>query len=309
MPRQVEPGRHPRKPRTSKATCVYGSVPTLRAHKGLAQCLRRPLDHDQRACWFADLPQWREALQKASAGSDSELISTVCHARPLDPNRCHNGVMPGRAIFAVVAAAALFGTTGTARALGPDGTSVWTVGAIRIALGAITLWACSPSKQLQPAMTGVNRNLVLCGAFGAALYQPAFFWCRTFRRCSWNCHRTRKRPDVLRPHRSRTTPKTPGHEVVHRHCSHACRSCSSRCRGANDSSEISLSLFGMLSAMAAGLGYAVYAHTTSVLISQEWGQPRLSLPSLLSPHSYSVRSLSLQSSRAVMSVGCGRRVA
>ena len=38
--------------------------------------------------------------------------------------------------------------------------------------------------------------------------------------------------------------------------------------GANDSSEISLSLFGMLSAMAAGLGYAVYAHTTSVLISQ-----------------------------------------
>jgi len=84
--------------------------------------------------------------------------------------------MPGRAIFAVVAAAALFGTTGTARALGPDGTSVWTVGAIRIALGAITLWACSPSKQLQPAMTGVNRNLVLCGAFGAALYQPAFFF-------------------------------------------------------------------------------------------------------------------------------------
>ena len=38
--------------------------------------------------------------------------------------------------------------------------------------------------------------------------------------------------------------------------------------GANDSSVISLSLFGMLSAMAAGLGYAVYAHTTSVLISR-----------------------------------------
>ena len=125
----------------------------------------------------------------------------------------------------------------------------------------------------------------------------------------WNCHRTRKRPDVLRPHRSRTTPKTPGHEVVHRHCSHACRSRSSRCRGANDSSEISLSLFGMLSAMAAGLGYAVYAHTTSVLISRGVGSTEALASSLLSPHSYSVRSLSLQSSRAVMSVGCGRRVA
>ena len=44
--------------------------------------------------------------------------------------------------------------------------------------------------------------------------------------------------------------------------------------GANDSSEISLSLFGMLSAMAAGLGYAVYAHTTSVLISARSGVNR-----------------------------------
>jgi len=180
--------------------------------------------------------------------------------------------MPGRAIFAVVAAAALFGTTGTARALGPDGTSVWTVGAIRIALGAITLWACSPSKQLQPAMTGVNRNLVLCGAFGASLYQPAFFF---------GVERSGVAVGTvialgsgpmfsglidLALHRRNPAMKWyTGTAVM------LVGVAALVAGGANDSSVISLSLFGVLSAMAAGLGYAVYAHTTSVLISRGVG--------------------------------------
>ena len=180
--------------------------------------------------------------------------------------------MPGRAIFAVVAAAALFGTTGTARALGPDGTSVWTVGAVRIALGAITLWACSPSKQLQPAMAGVNRNLVLCGAFGAALYQPAFFF---------GVERSGVAVGTvialgsgpmfsglidLALHRRNPAMKWyTGTAVM------LVGVAALVAGGANDSSVISLSLFGVLSAMAAGLGYAMYAHTTSVLISRGVG--------------------------------------
>ena len=219
--------------------------------------------------------------------------------------------MPGRAIFAVVAAAALFGTTGTARALGPDGTSVWTVGAIRIALGAITLWACSPSKQLQPAMTGVNRNLVLCGAFGAALYQPAFFF---------GVERSGVAVGTVIALGS--GPMFSGLIDLALHRRHPAMKWYTGTAvmlvgvavlvagGANDSSEISLSLFGMLSAMAAGLGYAVYAHTTSVLISRGVGSTEaLASQFALAALILSPFLIASVVSRAVMSVGCGRRVA
>ena len=180
--------------------------------------------------------------------------------------------MSGRAIFAVVAAAALFGTTGTARALGPDGTSVWTVGAIRIALGAITLWMCSPSKQLHHTMTGVNRNLVLCGAFGAALYQPAFFLgversgvaagtviaLGSGPMFSGLIDLALLRRNPAMKWYTGTAVMLVGVAIL-------------AAAGADDSSLISLSLFGVISAMAAGLGYAVYAHTTSVLISRGVG--------------------------------------
>jgi len=84
--------------------------------------------------------------------------------------------MQRHAIFAVIAAAALFGTTGTAQALGPDGTSVWVVGTIRIALGALTLWLFALITRQQKAV--IDRSavvLVAIGGCGAAIYQPAFF--------------------------------------------------------------------------------------------------------------------------------------
>jgi drug/metabolite transporter (DMT)-like permease len=46
-----------------------------------------------------------------------------------------------RAHQLVLLAAVLFGTTGTAQALGPDGTSPLTVGASRIAIGGAALVA------------------------------------------------------------------------------------------------------------------------------------------------------------------------
>lgn len=56
----------------------------------------------------------------------------------------------------VVLAAVLFGTTGTAQALGPDGLTPLTVGAARIVIG------------------GTALALLLAGA-GVAVYQLAFF--------------------------------------------------------------------------------------------------------------------------------------
>ena len=48
----------------------------------------------------------------------------------------HNAAVPR---LQVLLAALCFGTTGTAQALGPDGASPLTVGAVRVALGAALL--------------------------------------------------------------------------------------------------------------------------------------------------------------------------
>ena len=50
----------------------------------------------------------------------------------------------GPAVAAVLGAAVLFGTTGTAQALGPDGTSPLGVGAVRLAVGGLALLLVLP---------------------------------------------------------------------------------------------------------------------------------------------------------------------
>lgn len=75
----------------------------------------------------------------------------------------------------MLVAAVLFGTTGTARALGPD-ISPLGVGAARIAVGAalLALIAVLTSKRSTPA-PGWRRTPVLLGGAGVATYQLAFF--------------------------------------------------------------------------------------------------------------------------------------
>lgn len=78
------------------------------------------------------------------------------------------------AAVAVVAAAMLFGTTGTAQELGPDGTTPLGVGTVRIVIGSLALWAFA---RVVPdlAVLRRHRSIVLLGAVGVAAYQPAFF--------------------------------------------------------------------------------------------------------------------------------------
>jgi DME family drug/metabolite transporter len=84
---------------------------------------------------------------------------------------------PGPAVAAVLAAAVLFGTTGTAQALGPDGTSPLGVGAVRLAVGGLALLLVLP---LVGGSSGAATRLwrtpvgVLAGAC-TALYQVCFF--------------------------------------------------------------------------------------------------------------------------------------
>lgn len=83
----------------------------------------------------------------------------------------------------VLLAALCFGTTGTAQALGPDGTSAVTVGAARIAIGALLLLAVQAAAARRRKgrsvlmVRGARWPLapVVVGAVGVAGYQLCFF--------------------------------------------------------------------------------------------------------------------------------------
>jgi len=76
----------------------------------------------------------------------------------------------------VVAAATLWGTTGTAQALGPDGTSSIAVGATRNVVGAAVLVAIAAARRrLWDGARRLERRPLLLAAAATAAYQLCFF--------------------------------------------------------------------------------------------------------------------------------------
>ena len=85
--------------------------------------------------------------------------------------------------IAVLAAAALFGTTGTALALGPDDTGALSAGTLRLIIGGLGLvlvaaFSGSPLRQWPSHMVSARTPLVV-GAVFVALYQLGFFYATT----------------------------------------------------------------------------------------------------------------------------------
>jgi DME family drug/metabolite transporter len=82
-----------------------------------------------------------------------------------------------RSILLVLAASVLFGTSGTAQALGPVGSTPLGVGIIRIATGALALVVAMPLLGERPrALLGLWRTRpMLVTALTASLYQVLFF--------------------------------------------------------------------------------------------------------------------------------------
>lgn len=76
--------------------------------------------------------------------------------------------------LAVVGAAVLFGTTGTAQELGPAGTTPLGVGTLRIVIGSIALWVFARSWPTRSILAS-HRSAIVLGGIGVAIYQPAFF--------------------------------------------------------------------------------------------------------------------------------------
>ena len=92
-------------------------------------------------------------------------------------------------VFAVLAAALLFGTTGTSMALGPDDTTPLSVGAVRLVIGGTGLALIafvlarrharrppSRARSPEPSKGGIRPlALMVLTGFCLALYQPLFF--------------------------------------------------------------------------------------------------------------------------------------
>lgn len=78
-----------------------------------------------------------------------------------------------KAYGAVVFAGICFGTTGSAQALGPSGSSPLVVGASRLLLGSIVLWAFH--RLIKAGGTSLKVSDLLLGGVGVALYQISFF--------------------------------------------------------------------------------------------------------------------------------------
>ena len=78
------------------------------------------------------------------------------------------------AVAAIIGSAVLFGTTGTAKELGPDSAGALGVGGIRILFGAATLWLIA--RRL-PGWGDLRAHgaLLVAGGLGVAAYQPGFF--------------------------------------------------------------------------------------------------------------------------------------
>jgi DME family drug/metabolite transporter len=84
-------------------------------------------------------------------------------------------------VAAVLGAAVLFGTAGTARELGPEDAAAVSVGAVRIAIGTLVLWTVVVAERgllRRPLMVRGGRVrwwLTAIGGAGVAAYTPLFF--------------------------------------------------------------------------------------------------------------------------------------
>jgi DME family drug/metabolite transporter len=77
--------------------------------------------------------------------------------------------------LAVLVAASLWGTTGTARALGPHGADPIAVGSARLVLGGTLLWTLAAVRGARPRMADWSRGALVTATVAMAAYQRHMF--------------------------------------------------------------------------------------------------------------------------------------
>jgi DME family drug/metabolite transporter len=190
----------------------------------------------------------------------TQIYSATASSRP----HCH-AVERRPAVLAVLAAAVLFGTTGTALSLGPDAATPLGAGTLRGLIGALTLWLIARSL---PAWAELRRHAgpIVIGGAGVALYQPAFFTGveragvavgTVVALASGPVFAAAIEAVVLRRRPSRTWALATSITVV---------GVALLVGGGGDGADVEA--LGVVAALGAGFGYAVYAVTSKSLIER-----------------------------------------
>jgi drug/metabolite transporter, DME family len=106
--------------------------------------------------------------------STSRSDKIVCHRLRYRSAMAESHVT---AVVAVLAAAALFGTTGAAQALGPAGASPLAIGSVRLVLGALALAAIAAARRPGGARRrwAMHGPALLVGGVAVAVYQLGWF--------------------------------------------------------------------------------------------------------------------------------------
>ena len=183
----------------------------------------------------------------------------------------------------MLAAAVLFGTSGTARELGPDSAGSVSVGAARITIGSVVLWAVvlvNRRREPLPSATVLRplRVPLVIGGLGVATYTPLFFVAVDRAGVAVGTIVAIRERAVLR--RGTRLAAPPG------------SSDRARLRGtlvtvvgatvlifSVDSGGGDIELVGIGAALAAGLGYATYSVTSKATMERGLGStPALAIP-------------------------------
>lgn len=85
------------------------------------------------------------------------------------------GMDERRGVWLILAAAALWGTTGTAQALGPVESHPIGVGLMRLVVASPALLAAAWWRDSLPGLGAIRNGSIVLAAVGMAAYQPAFF--------------------------------------------------------------------------------------------------------------------------------------
>lgn len=165
-------------------------------------------------------------------------------------------------MLAVLGSAVLFGTTGTAKQLGPDSASALGIGAIRILFGSLTLWLIARRLPRWRDLRA-HTTLLVIGGLGVAAYQPGFFAATDRLGVALGTIIALGSGPLFAGLLELSLGNRPGMRWL---AATLLAIAGGALIVAPGASEAGFSLLGLLAALTAGLGYAVYAVVTKRLI-------------------------------------------
>lgn len=181
----------------------------------------------------------------------------------------------GKGVFFIIAAAVLWGTTGTAQFFAPEGASPMTVGAFRLLVGGTGLLLLAVVSGCFRNGKPWNKLHVLMGALAVAAYQVTFF---TGVKLTGVAVGT-----IVAIGSAPVSAGVLGYFILHEkirmrwYISSALAILGCTLLALSGGGDITISLPGIICAFGAGFSYALYALLTKVLIKDHNGTASVGL--------------------------------